>query len=111
MSRQQMLAWAKILNKPELTAPYRSEDFKSLSPITFHGPSHLTVVIAAYQLKCKKGRKTSHDNSRANGGFDLGGDSGLARARFEHGRCGLLLFFRMRKLIVDVQEFLSDSDR
>ena len=111
MTHQQMLAWAKILDKPELVAPYRSEEYESLSPITFHGPDHLTVVIAVYQQKCKKGRKISHDNSRANGGFDLGGDSGLARARFEHGRFVLLLFFLMRKLIVEIQKSLSDFDR
>jgi hypothetical protein len=93
MTHQQMLAWAKVLNKPLLQSPFHSQDFESLSPITFEGSSHLSVVLAAYQTKSKKGRKITYDNSQANRDFSLpGSNSGVVRAKFEHGRYGMLIF-------------------
>jgi hypothetical protein len=88
MTELQMMDWAKILHKPNLSKPpFYSTDFKSLSPIIFYNPDHLRSTLLAFKPDYKKGRKVLLDNSQANKDFELANKmSGVVRGKFEHGR-------------------------
>jgi len=102
MTHEQMVTWAKQLKKPRLQSPYHLSDFESLSPLWFTGLSHLQVMFKSYEPPPKKGRPMSGDRSQANRDFSTpGNDSGLVRARYEHGRN----FYRILRGKLDLQKF------
>jgi hypothetical protein len=112
MTHEQMVTWANSLQKPRLPSPYHFSDFESLSPLQFGGLSHLQVVLTSYQQRYKKGRTKSADHSPANRDFSTpGNDSGLARAQFEHGRCGLCFPSQICGLIKLTQKLLPNAKR
>lgn len=66
-------------------SPIPSTSFESLSPIDFWDAEELAKKLATLKPKHHKGR-SQVDNSQVNKSFNEGGDQGIYRAAFEHGR-------------------------
>lgn len=62
-------------------------DFESVSPIYFNSADELKKKLGLLKQKQRKGKKEEPwDTSQANRSF-TGGDRGILRGEFEHGRC------------------------
>lgn len=69
--------------------PVGPTGFESLSPIEFWDAEELAKKLSTMKPKAHKGR-TPVDNSQSNKQYNAGGEDGVHRAAFEHGRCDLL---------------------
>lgn len=65
--------------------PTPSTSFESLSPIEFWDYQELAKKLGTLKPKSHKGRQPV-DNSQINKQYDSGGEEGIHRAAFEHGR-------------------------
>lgn len=82
-------------------------DFESVSPIYFNSADELKKKLGLLKQKQRKGKKEEPwDTSQANRSF-TGGDRGILRGEFEHGRCNTVSCTLLAAFIILINNLLD----